>query len=108
MSGPDQQSSADPEEFKKMVEQIRYLEKAVNKKKSGFTMVPREQKMKIAFRRSLVSDVLIEKGIIITEKLLGVKRPGIGISPTQISKIVGKRAKRDLPKNTVIKLSDLI
>lgn len=106
-AGPDQQSSSDPKEFKKMVDEIRYLEKAVENKRSKFVVVPREQKMKAAFRRSLVSEVAVKKGTVISEKILGMKRPGTGIPPSEIGKVLGKRAKRDLPRNTIIKFSDL-
>ena len=39
----------------------------------------REKEIKKAFRRSLVANAAIAKGAIITEKMLGVKRPGTGI-----------------------------
>ena len=45
-------------------------------------------------RRSLVAKYNIKKGQKITEKLLIPKRPGTGIPPYQINKILGKKAKK--------------
>lgn len=106
MPGPDQQSSADPAEFKKMVQEIRYLEKAMNFAPKFF-LEKREQEMKKAFRRSLVTNKAVKKGQIITEDLLGIKRPGTGIPPTKITQVIGRRTKRALPAGVLIKLTDL-
>lgn len=107
MPGPDQPSSADPAEFKQMVEEIRFLEKAFDHKGKGIVPGGREKEMRKAFRRSLVSNMIIPKGVKITEKMLGIKRPGTGIPSSEIHKVIGKRTKLALPKNTVIKYSDL-
>ena len=57
-------------------------------------------------RRSLVAKENIKKGEKITEKLLIPKRPGTGIPPYQINKILGKRAKKNIAKDTILKLKD--
>ncbi|MBI3046058.1 MAG: N-acetylneuraminate synthase family protein [Candidatus Harrisonbacteria bacterium] len=106
MPGPDQPSSADPAEFKKMAEQIRFFDKAVNSNEKNIAPGAREKEMRKAFRRSLVANVNISKGTKITEDLLGVKRPGTGIPSSEMAKVLGKRAKRDLVKNTILKYSD--
>ncbi|MFA6106343.1 MAG: N-acetylneuraminate synthase family protein [Patescibacteria group bacterium] len=107
MPGPDQPSSADPAEFRKMAEEIRYFEKAVNFKEKSIKPLSREREMRKAFRRSLVAGRLIVKGAKITEDMLAAKRPGIGIPPSKISSVTGKRAKIDIPENALIKHSDL-
>lgn len=108
MPGPDQPSSADPKEFRQMVEEIRFLEKAVNLSEKNIVTSPREKEMKKAFRRSLVARVAIKKGQKITQNMLGVKRPGTGIPSSEIFKVIGKKARTDLAKNTIIKYADLI
>ena len=108
MEGPDQPSSADPKEFKQMVGEIRYLEKAINFKDKNIEPGEREKKMKEAFRRSIVANEFIPAGSVITEDKLGVKRPGTGIPSSEMLKVVGKKAKRDLARNTIIKYSDLV
>ncbi|MFA6253153.1 MAG: N-acetylneuraminate synthase family protein [Patescibacteria group bacterium] len=107
MPGPDQPSSADPKEFKKMVEQIRFLEKAIQEKEIKINPGAREKEMKKAFRRSLVANEFIAKGTVISEKMLAVKRPGTGIPSSEMGKLLGKKAKNNLEKNTIISYSDI-
>lgn len=108
MLGPDQRSSADPVEFGKMVEQIRFFEKAINHGSKKFVIGARQIEMRKSFRRSLVTNEQILKGTKITENMLGIKRPGTGIPPSEMIRVIGKKAKRDLIKNIIIKYTDLM
>ncbi|MDO8493070.1 MAG: N-acetylneuraminate synthase family protein [bacterium] len=107
MSGLDQARSIDPAELKQMVKEIRYLEKAVNLNEKNIVISKSEKDMRQFMRRSIVADKAIDKGAKITEDMLGVKRPGTGLSSSEMDKVVGKRAKRNLLRNTIIKHSDL-
>lgn len=107
MAGPDQPSSADPKEFARMVQEIRYLDQAFRPEEKRFLVSPREKNMIKSFRRSLVANVHIEKGRKILESMLAVKRPGTGISPSEINRVIGKRARRDIQINSIIKYSNL-
>ena len=53
-------------------------------------------------RRSLVAARDILKGSIITKDMLTFKRPGTGISPSQIDRIAGMTAACDIPEDTII------
>ncbi|MBC8277249.1 MAG: N-acetylneuraminate synthase family protein, partial [FCB group bacterium] len=79
MPGPDQAVSGDPDDFKKLVSDIRIIEKALGKPVKG----PPEGElgMRPNFRRSIVSEIDIPAGTIITEEMLTFKRPGQGIAP---------------------------
>jgi len=107
MPGPDQPSSADPVEFKRMVDEIRFLEKAFDYKEKKIVPGERERQMRKAFRRSLVANADILRGTKITKEMLGVKRPGTGIPSSEMAKVLGKRVKRALVKNTILKYADL-
>ena len=43
-----------------------------------------------------------KEGTIITEDLLTLKKPGIGIQRTEISEVIGKRLKRDWPHDRLL------
>ncbi len=58
-------------------------------------------------RRSLVVKHNITKNHIITYSDLIPKRPGTGIPPYKIREVVGKRCKRDLKEDHIIKYTDL-
>ena len=91
LPGPDHQASLEPEELKQMVRAIREVEKAMG---DGSKKPTKDEKQiqKVA-RRSLVARVSIPKGTVITEAMLDVKRPGTGIEPKYMNKVVGAVAR---------------
>ncbi len=100
LPGPDHWFSADVEEFRELVEKIRYIEKALG---SG-EVKPSEYELemrKIA-RRSIVAARDIKAGEIITDELLAFKRPGTGLSPKFIKFIKGKTAKCNIKEGELI------
>ena len=56
------------------------------------------------FRRSIVVNQKIKKGVKITSKMLSLKRPGTGLHPIYLKKIIGKIAKKNFSKNEKVKL----
>jgi pseudaminic acid synthase len=101
IGGPDASFSMEPDEFKKMVKDIRIVEKAI-----GTVHYNTEEEVKDSriFARSLfvVSDV--KKGECFTEKNVRSIRPGYGLSPGFINKVMGKTAKYNLEKGTPLRL----
>ncbi|TDK64135.1 acetylneuraminic acid synthetase [Bacillus salipaludis] len=53
-------------------------------------------------RRSLVANTTIQKGTLITEEMLTWKRPGIGISPKDIDKVIGRNARVDIHEDEIL------
>jgi len=100
MDGPDHKSSLEPEELKAMVGAIRNIEKALgsSEKKSS----PSESVNIDIVRKSIVANQKINKGDILTDKNITIKRPGKGISPMQWDEIIGTIAVKNY------KLDDLI
>lgn len=106
LSGPDHKASLEPNELKDMVNAVRNAEKALGSGLKRPTESERET-MKVA-RKSIVAKVDIQKGVKIKREMLAIKRPGIGIEPKNIDKIIGKKSKRDIKEDTLISWSDLI
>ncbi len=65
-----------------------------------------EKKSKLNARRSIVTKVSIKQGTILNKNNLIMKRPGTGISPEKIYKIIGRKAIRDLKEDLILKKSD--
>lgn len=103
MQGPDHKASLEPDELKKMIKSIRNVEAALGDgiKRS----VEKEEDVKRAARKSIISAVDIHCGSVITEKMLTIKRPGTGMPPKFLNYLIGKRAKIDIPKDAIIELS---
>ena len=105
MKGPDHKISSDPSEMKELIQKIRLIEaiRGNEIKKCQRS----ELSVKINARRSLTTLQLIEKNTKIKKSMIGIKRPGIGISPKYLQKILGQKAKINLKKGRTLKWTDL-
>ena len=65
-----------------------------------------EEKMKSLARRSIMTIKKIKKGEILSTKNIGLRRPGNGLSPNFMDKILGLKATRNIKKGTLIVLGD--
>ena len=93
MNGPDHLASLNPEEFKKMVENIRTFETmngAGIKKMFNCERINR----RIA-RKSLIANSVIKKGERFTHKNITTKRPGNGICSSKIKKYINTISKKN-------------
>jgi len=105
LPGPDHKASLEPHELKAMVRAIRNIEKALGngiKKPS-----PSEKKNIIVARKSIVAKRDIKKGELLTEENLTTKRPATGLSPMMWEEIIGKRANKDIAKDTPLQMGDI-
>lgn len=121
--GPDHKASLDPDEFGRMVVEVRKVEKAldegvsyseldvVKEDKEFAEMVlgsgkkePLEAEVKIAkvARKSIVAKQDIPKGVVITNEMLAIKRPGTGLQPKYLQKVLGRVCKVDVRVDELI------
>src|SRR3989338_8633083 len=63
-------------------------------------------KKRVGFRRSLVSSRFLKRGDRIKEEDLEFKRPGYGLPPETMGRVVGRKIKRNIPKDEIIKVND--
>lgn len=106
LPGPDHKASLEPDEFKEMVRQIRtipVLAGAAMKKPSKIELV-----YKPLVRKSVVALRDIKKGEKFSRKNLTIKRPGTGIKPKHLHKIIGAKASKNIKKDSLIKMSDAL
>jgi N-acetylneuraminate synthase/N,N'-diacetyllegionaminate synthase len=105
MKGPDHSFAIEPYELIQMVKNIRDLEKAEGtgiKEKSE-----KEKEMLEKGRRSIIATVDIKKGTKITRDMLIVKRPGYGIEPKFLDKVINKTAKKNIKAEQWITWNDI-
>lgn len=106
LPGWDHAVSADPEELEIIVKESKRITKALGYYQRNFSETELEQRK--VFRRSIVTKRKIKKGETIKESDIDFKRPGNGIRPDQAKYIIGRKAKKDIENDTLIKWSDLI
>jgi len=91
LPGPDHSFALSPTELKSMVVAIRDVEKAIGR--SEKQPVEREQIYLSRGRRSLFAKVDIEAGTVITKEMISILRPGIGLMPKYLDRVIGKKAR---------------
>ena len=105
--GPDHKASLDPKELKSMIESIRNIEVALSG--SGVKSPSNSERKNIAnARKSIHLKGPVKKGRILSEEDLIMLRPGDGISPFDMDRIIGKVVKSDLPELHKLAWTDLI
>jgi N-acetylneuraminate synthase/N,N'-diacetyllegionaminate synthase len=101
LPGPDHRASATPEELKLFVENIKDVLKLLGSSIKNPTK-SEAQCIRLG-RKSIVARTDIKKSSKINKDMLIIKRPGTGIYPRYLDKIIGRVAKRDIPKDAIIK-----
>lgn len=102
LPGPDHKASLEPDELALMVKSIRHVEQALGSPHKHVT--ESERKNMVVARKSIVAARDIKAGEIFTADNITVKRPGNGISPMRWNEVIGQRASRDFPYDTLIEL----
>jgi len=124
LPGPDHKASLEPEELKNMVDGIRNIEERLNRAEKPEKIIeelkasealgdgvkkPNISETEVAkvARKSIVAGQDIKKGKEIKEDMIIIKRPGSGIKPKYLNKIIGRKAKDDIKKDELITFEKL-
>ncbi|MDA3862373.1 MAG: N-acetylneuraminate synthase family protein [Deltaproteobacteria bacterium] len=97
--GNDHYHSMDFNDAVKLTEQLPFLVKI--RGESNKKCLDSEKLSRLNARRSIVAGVEISAGDTIERKMLVFKRPGTGISPDKIDKVIGKIAKHPIKSDEI-------
>ena len=95
--GPDSEFSIEPEELKKLSQDVKDAWAALGK--PGFGREKAEKNSKV-FRRSIYFVKDLQKKHIITKHDIRCIRPGMGLAPKYIQRIIGRVLKKDVNRGT--------
>ena len=106
LPGPDHRASLEPHELTAMVAAIRNIELAISG--NGIKEPSKSEKPNIAVaRKSIHVNENLGAGTILEARHLIMIRPGTGISPMDVDKVIGKRLLRNLSKEDLLQWEDL-
>jgi pseudaminic acid synthase len=97
IENPDSSFSMEPDEFKKMVDDIRAAERAIGK--IDYSISEKEKNSRI-FRRSIFAVEDIKAGEKLTEENIKIIRPGFGLKPKHWDNVLKTKAIKDIEKGT--------
>ena len=105
LPGPDHKASANPQQFKELIKNIRFVEELFG---DGVKRCQKSEiQNKINARRNITTNITIEKGTKILDYMIGIKRPAIGIEPKFFKKILGKTTLRKIKVNNTVNWKDI-
>lgn len=105
LPGADHFMSMNPKEFSAYVKAIRDAEKQLGLDKKR--VQPEEKKFIIFARKSITLRKSMKRGNVLKEKDIIMKRPGLGINGQKIFTVIGKKLRKNLPKEHQIRKQDL-
>jgi len=102
--GPDSSFSLEPDEFAELVRQVRTAEAAIGRVHFG----PNENDANnVAFRRSLFAVADISVGESFTPQNVRSIRPGNGLAPKNLSKVLTATAAKPISRGTPLSWDDI-
>ena len=105
-SGPDHRASADPDELKSLIRNLRDVEASLGDGRKRPAVA--EEESRLFSRRSIVSAADIRAHEVIAPWMLTFKRPASGLEPRHLEKVLGMRARRNISKDTILQWEDLV
>lgn len=107
MFGPDTSASLTADEFKLIVRArdafFEMLSFPVNKGE----MAEKMRSMRSTFGKSIAPHFDLKAGVELTESMLSLKKPGSGIPPSELPRVVGRKLKHDVPMDRLLRWEDL-
>jgi N-acetylneuraminate synthase len=100
LPGPDHRASADPAELRALVAGIRKVEASLGHGRKE--PAASEDNTALVARKSLIAACDIPAGTVVTEAHIAVMRPGTGLPPSMMPRLVGRRARAVIARGTLL------
>lgn len=108
MFGPDVKSSVTTDELKDLVKGCRQIERMIDSPVEKESLPDEIADLRKMFTKSVVAGVDLSAGTILTSEHLKLKKPGNGMSPSQLPQLLGRTLLRDVQMNEPVLQQDLV
>ena len=104
--GMDNHMASEPDEMEKLIQHCQNVFIALGGKTRVISNNEKSQRK--IMRRSIVAAINLKSGTILSEDHLNFKRPGTGIPPNELMKVIGAKLKHNIETDDLIMEKDLI
>jgi N,N'-diacetyllegionaminate synthase len=105
LPGPDHRASLEPAELTALVRGVRAIEAALGD--GDKRPMPSELDTRAVARRSLVAAHALPAGHRLTRGDVAIKRPGTGLGPAELERVLGRRLRRAVTADELLEWSAL-
>jgi len=105
--GPDTVASITPKELRLLVEARDAFFKMFSSPVEKDQMAEKLSQTKSLFTKSFAPALAIKAGTVLTQEHLKLKKPGTGIPKQEMSKIIGKKLRKDVTPNRLLQWEDM-
>jgi N-acetylneuraminate synthase len=107
MFGPDVSSSVTTDELRQLVAGAHFVQRMKDHPVDKDAMATALAPLRDLFTKSVVARTTLASGTVLEERHLAVKKPGNGIPASRLPELVGRRLKRELVADSLIRETDL-
>lgn len=107
MFGPDVPASITMEELALLVEGVRFIGTILANPVDKDTLALELAEMRRLFTKSVVARMDLPAGTVLKREHLTVKKPGTGIPAARLSELIGRKLRRNVQKDEMIREEDL-
>lgn len=107
MFGPDMPVSLTMAELRQLEEGVRFIERARSRPGDKDAQARELQDMRELFFKSVVARLPLTAGTILGPEHLSVKKPGTGLPPSALPRLIGREVLRDLGVDETIRPEDV-
>ena len=104
--GSDARHSTEPEDFKRLVDEVRQTEIALSSSIDKNQKVKSLKKHEMTLEKSIVASKSINESKMLEFEDLAFKKPGDGIPAKDYQKLLGKKMRKSVKKDHKFNLSD--
>jgi N,N'-diacetyllegionaminate synthase len=107
MFGPDVPVSLTMDELTHLVKGVRFIERMLSNPVDKDAQATELESMRALFTKSVVACRNLPNGTVLTAEDLIAKKPGTGIPAARLSELIGRRLKRDVVADALLREEDL-
>ncbi len=106
--GPDVPASLTTSDLKTLVEGVRFIERMRTSTVDKNAMAKELTPLRNLFTKSIVAEIDLPSGAVLTPESLSVKKPGTGIPAERLDSMIGRRLRRPLAAGEMLSESHLM